>query len=42
MPKPTYLEYLQYCQNRGLRAMPEPTFKAICKAGYNPFTTSWS
>lgn len=42
MPEPPYQQYLDYCRSRGLRPMPELTFIQMRKAGYNPFTTSWS
>ncbi len=38
----TYIDYVCYCRSRGLKPMPLLTFTQMRKAGYNPFTTSWS
>jgi len=38
----TYLDYVSYCRSRGLKPMPLISFNQLLKAGYNPFTTSWS
>lgn len=38
----TYLDYVSYCLSRSIKPMPLLTFTAMRKAGFNPFTTSWS